>query len=136
MSELTRDETADPVSRETKLSGANGDGEKKYFPCSADHKQDWEPYSVDPYRTLLKVLTIHITRPTSRRVVCLHRVKYATVVFCTGTLLVARVCVCVFSSHPFGKKKCVKYATVVFCTGTLLVARDRHARVEYINSIN
>ena len=22
---------------------------KKYFPCSADHEQDWQPYPFDPY---------------------------------------------------------------------------------------
>ena len=28
-----------------------------YFPCSADHEQDWQPYPVD--HTLLCVMTIH-----------------------------------------------------------------------------
>ena len=32
MSRLTRDETAEPVSRETKFSGANGDRETFIFP--------------------------------------------------------------------------------------------------------
>ena len=32
MSRLTRDETAEPVSRETKFSGANGDKEMFIFP--------------------------------------------------------------------------------------------------------
>ena len=36
-------------SRETKFSGANGGTGKVHFPCSADHKQDWQPYPVDPY---------------------------------------------------------------------------------------
>ena len=38
--------------RETKISGANGDTGKnamQHFFCSADHEQDWQPYSVDPY---------------------------------------------------------------------------------------
>ena len=35
------------LSRETKFSGANGDGRKNSFPCSADHEQDWQPYPVD-----------------------------------------------------------------------------------------
>ena len=30
-----------------KFSGANGG--KEIFPCSADHKQDWQPYAVDLY---------------------------------------------------------------------------------------
>ena len=25
---------------------------KKYFPCSADHEQDWQPYLVDPYSAI------------------------------------------------------------------------------------
>ena len=33
---------------ETKLSGANEDMENFVFPCSADHEQDPQPYSVDP----------------------------------------------------------------------------------------
>ena len=37
-------------SRKTKFSCANERGRgKKYFPCSADHEQDWQPYKVDPY---------------------------------------------------------------------------------------
>ena len=35
------------LSRETKFSGANGG--KEISPCSADHKQDWQPYAVDLY---------------------------------------------------------------------------------------
>ena len=23
-----------------------------YFPCSADHEQDWQPYPVDPYSAI------------------------------------------------------------------------------------
>ena len=49
---LTRDGTAEPVSRETKFSGANGDREKFVFPRSADHEQDWQPYPVDPYSAI------------------------------------------------------------------------------------
>ena len=45
--ELTRDGTAAPVSRDQILRG-----ERRqvfiYFSCSADHKQDWQPYPVDP----------------------------------------------------------------------------------------
>ena len=32
----------------TKFSSANGNREQK-IPSSADHKQDWQPYPVDPY---------------------------------------------------------------------------------------
>ena len=35
-------------SRETKFLDANGD-RGGHFPCSADHEQDWQPYTVDPY---------------------------------------------------------------------------------------
>ena len=36
-------------SRETKISGANGDREKNTFPDgSADHEQNGQPYPVDP----------------------------------------------------------------------------------------
>ena len=47
MSRLTRDGTAEPISRDQILRHA-GTGEY-YFPCSADHEQDWQPYLVDPY---------------------------------------------------------------------------------------
>ena len=48
MSRLTRDGTAEPVSRDQSLRHARGQG-NIYFPCSADHEQDWQPYPVDPY---------------------------------------------------------------------------------------
>ena len=48
MGRLTRDGTAKPVSRDQILRHARGQG-NIIFPCSADHKQDWQPYSVDPY---------------------------------------------------------------------------------------
>ena len=40
--------TAEPVSRNQILRGARGQ-ENIYFPCSADHEQDWQPYLVDPH---------------------------------------------------------------------------------------
>ena len=61
MSRLTRDGTAEPVSRDQILRHARGQG-NVIFPCSADHEQDWQPYPVDPYLvpgTLLYVMTIH-----------------------------------------------------------------------------
>ena len=48
MSRLTRDGTAEPVSRDQILRRERGQG-NIYFPCSADHEQDWQPYPVDPY---------------------------------------------------------------------------------------
>ena len=51
MSRLTRDGTAEPVSRDQILRHARGQG-NLHFPCSADHEQDWQPYPVDPYSAI------------------------------------------------------------------------------------
>ena len=51
MSTLTRDGTAEPVSRDQNLRHARGQGDVN-FPCSADHEQDWQPYPVDPYSAI------------------------------------------------------------------------------------
>ena len=51
MSRLTRDGTAEPVSRDQILRHARDQG-NIVFPCSADHEQDWQPYSVDPYSAI------------------------------------------------------------------------------------
>ena len=51
MSRLTRDETAEPVSRDQILRHERGQGTID-FSCLADHEQDWQPYPVDPYHTL------------------------------------------------------------------------------------
>ena len=48
MSRLTRDEIAEPVSRDQILRHERGQG-NIHFSCSADHVQDWQPYPVDPY---------------------------------------------------------------------------------------
>ena len=48
MSRLTRDGTAEPVSRDQILRRERGQGNVN-FPCSADHEQDWQPYPVGPY---------------------------------------------------------------------------------------
>ena len=48
MSRLTRDGTAELVSRDQILRRERGQG-NIHFPCSADHEQDWQPYPVDPY---------------------------------------------------------------------------------------
>ena len=42
MSRLTRDGTAEPVSRDQILRHAQGQGNIN-FTCSADHEQDWQP---------------------------------------------------------------------------------------------
>ena len=64
MSRLTRDGTAEPVSRDQILRHARGQG-NVHFPCSADHEQDWQPYPVDPYSAIHTY--IHILRPTWER---------------------------------------------------------------------
>ena len=45
---LTREGTAEPVSRDQILRRERGQG-NIHFRCSADHEQDWQPYPVDPY---------------------------------------------------------------------------------------
>ena len=47
MSRLTRDGTAEPVSRDQIFRRELGQ-ENIHFPCSTDHEQDWQPYPVDP----------------------------------------------------------------------------------------
>ena len=44
MSKLTRDGTAEPVSRGQILRRERGEGTIHF----ADHEQDWQPYPVDP----------------------------------------------------------------------------------------
>ena len=39
--------TAEPVSRDQMIRRDRGQG-NIHFPCSVDHEQDWQPYSVDP----------------------------------------------------------------------------------------
>ena len=51
MSRLARDGTAELVSRDRILRRERGQG-NVYFPCSADHDQDWQPYQVDPYSAI------------------------------------------------------------------------------------
>ena len=62
MSRLTRDGTAELVSRDQILRHARGQG-NIHFPCSADHEQDWQPYPVDPYSAICDDYTyIHTVR--------------------------------------------------------------------------
>ena len=54
----TQDGTAKPISRrETNFSDANGDKDLFvfpcfFFPCPADHEQNWQPYPVDTYSAI------------------------------------------------------------------------------------
>ena len=56
MSRLTRDGTAEVVSRDQILGRERGH-KNGYFPCSADHEQDWQSYQVDPCSCYLCDLT-------------------------------------------------------------------------------
>ena len=59
MSRLTRDRTAEPVSRDHILRPELGRG-NIIFLCLANHEQDWQPYPVDPDgHTLLQVMAMH-----------------------------------------------------------------------------
>ena len=65
MGRLTRDGTAEPVSRDQILRHARGQG-NVHFPCSADHEQDWQPYPVDLYSAVCDDHTyIHTYSSTS-----------------------------------------------------------------------
>ena len=48
MSRLTREGTAEPLSRDQILMHERGQG-NIHFLCSADREQDCQPYPVDPY---------------------------------------------------------------------------------------
>ena len=63
MSRLTRDGTAEPVSRDQILRRERGQGNMN-FPCSADHVQDWQPYPVDPCSCyIIKTMVTDQTKP-------------------------------------------------------------------------
>ena len=67
MSRLTRDGTAEPVSRDQILRRERGQG-NTYFPFSADHVRDWQPYPVDPYPCYVCDNTyIHTDGDTNRK---------------------------------------------------------------------
>ena len=51
MSRLTRDGTAEPISRDQILRRVRGQGNIHFY-CSADHEQDWQPYTVDLYSAI------------------------------------------------------------------------------------
>ena len=52
MSRLTRDGTAELVSRDQIIRRERGQG-NIHFPCSAGHVQDWQPYPIDPYSAII-----------------------------------------------------------------------------------
>ena len=63
MSRLTRDGTAEPVSRDQILRHIRGQ-RNIHFPCSADHEKDWQPCPVDPYSAIYDdhtYITMYVT---------------------------------------------------------------------------
>ena len=51
---MTRDRTAELVSRDQFLRSERGQGNVR-FPCSADHEQGcWQLYAVDPYSAIIR----------------------------------------------------------------------------------
>ena len=62
MNRLTRDWTAEPVSRDQILRREQRGQRNIHFPCSADHEQDWQPYPVDPYSCYICVTINGIKR--------------------------------------------------------------------------
>ena len=73
MSRLTRDGTAEPVSRDNILRRVRGQGNIR-FPCSADHEQDWQPYPVAPYSAICDDHTY------------IHRATYIHTYFCINVI--------------------------------------------------
>ena len=76
MSRLTRDGTAEPVSRDQILRHERGQGNID-FPCSADHEQDWQPYPIDPCFDIC--VTIHHTKHTSVILYAIHQIHHTKI---------------------------------------------------------
>ena len=58
MSRLTPDGTAELVLRDQILRPERVKGTIN-FPCSEDHEQNWQPYTVDLYSCHIYMMTIH-----------------------------------------------------------------------------
>ena len=94
MSSLTRDGTAEPVSRDQILRHVLGE-RNSHFTCSANYEQDWQPYPVDPYSATCDdhtyVLHTHIPYlPVS----CFHknmtcRPYIVVQIYCTSEFIVS-----------------------------------------------
>ena len=65
MSRLTRDGTAEPVSRDQILRCERGKGNIIFF-CSADHEQDWQTYPVEGQHTKVSHIQCMSQRLTVR----------------------------------------------------------------------
>ena len=66
---MTRDGTAEPVSRDQILRREQRGQGNIHFPCSADHVQDWQPDSVDPYSCYCIGVTIHDKQNVYHRII-------------------------------------------------------------------
>ena len=90
MSRLTRDGTAEPVSRDQILRHEQRGQGNIHFSCSVDHVQDWQPYPVDPYS--FRENSEHTYRPSehppvmggkvSKRLGGIKGCKYKTFAIC------------------------------------------------------
>ena len=60
------DGTAEPISRDQFLRPG-----QDYFPCSADHERDWQPYPVDAY----SAMSHDHTYPTKRVLLAYEKIK-------------------------------------------------------------
>ena len=123
MSRLTRDGTAEPVSRDQILRHARGQG-NVHFPYSADHEQDWQPYPVDPYsaicddHTYIHTYTGYHTNPTCCNVAILPVVTKGSIfLFLPGSRpWFSTVSRCMFSTltprHPMDKIYLIRVITL------------------------
>ena len=57
--------TAEPVLRDQQISLSRTGTENIYFPCSADHKQDWQPCPADPYSMTINAPATYIIMETT-----------------------------------------------------------------------
>ena len=88
MSRLTRDGTAETVSRDQILRRERGLGNIPFL-CSADHEQDWQPYRVNAYSCYMYVMTIHtLLVPISQYVSSVIIVAYCILVLYYTILLI------------------------------------------------
>ena len=81
MSRLTWDRIAEPVSRYQILRRERGQG-NFYFPCSAHHVQDLQPYPVDPYSAIINMFVMIIDTGTYRYTVRTYKLLIVRVFFC------------------------------------------------------
>ena len=73
MSRLTRDGTAEPVSRDQILRRERGQGNFN-FPSSADHVQGLQPYPTDPYYSCYMCDHTYATAELGRNPVSKHQI--------------------------------------------------------------